>query len=348
MTKRVIDILGASLGLIVLSPVFALLWVLIRIKLGAPVIFAQQRAGQNGESFTLYKFRTMLEPDPARGIIIDDQRMTPFGRRLRALSLDELPTLVNVLKGEMSLVGPRPLHLAYLPRYSAHQARRHEVRPGITGRAQVVGRNSLNWDERFNLDVQYVDEQSLWVDIKIIAQTIGRVFSRSDVEAEGASTMPIFTGSQPDDGLTEKLMSERWQQLWRTWQDNPNAVTTQGADTTGTEATRYWVYVDRDNTPLCIAGLSGLGRSDLTATILTNPQKSDTWFLPAVLNRLNLHGNFYNAHRLNMHLVTQDPVVLAAAHRAGFTAGQAKPAQADTRALQPSVLTLALTSEMRA
>ena len=224
--KRIVDLTGASVGLLVLSPVIAAIGAAVRIKLGAPVIFQQKRAGQHGRSFTLYKFRTMLEPDPKQGIIVDDQRMTSFGRRLRALSLDELPTLFNVVKGDMSLVGPRPLHLSYLPRYSPHQARRHEVRPGITGLAQVSGRNSLNWEERFELDVQYVDDQSPWLDLKILARTVGRVFSGSDVEAEGALTMPIFTGSEPEDGLTEHLMSRRWHQIWHSWQAPPHAAVT--------------------------------------------------------------------------------------------------------------------------
>lgn len=345
--KRIVDLTGASVGLLVLSPVIAAIGAAVRIKLGAPVIFQQKRAGQHGRSFTLYKFRTMLEPDPKQGIIVDDQRMTSFGRRLRALSLDELPTLFNVVKGDMSLVGPRPLHLSYLPRYSPHQARRHEVRPGITGLAQVSGRNSLNWEERFELDVQYVDDQSPWLDLKILARTVGRVFSGSDVEAEGALTMPIFTGSEPEDGLTEHLMSRRWHQIWHSWQATPHAAVTQPAKPTGTDATRHWIYLDSDKTPLCIAGLAGLGGSELTATVLTNPEKTDKWFLPAVLNRLNLHGNFYQADRVTLQPAAKNPVVLAAARGAGFTAPRTESTQAETRPSRPSVLTLALTSEMR-
>lgn len=349
LLKRGFDIVSASTGLLVLAPVMGILWMLIRVKIGSPVIFKQGRAGKNGRAFTLYKFRTMLELDPERGLILDDQRMTPFGRRLRALSLDELPTLFNVLKGDMSIVGPRPLHLEYLTKYTPHQARRHEVLPGITGLAQVAGRNSLSWEARFDLDVRYVDEYSFWLDIKLLAQTLSLVFSRSDVEAEGTTTMPSFTGQEPDDGLVEKLMSQRWHELWRTWQHDPRAVRTQGAETTQTGSTRYWVYLNQDQAPLCIAGLSGLGSEDVTASILTNPELVDQSFLPVVLNRLNMHGSFYKAERLIIKPANDDTMLLDVVYGKSFASQQFTPLAGEhTAAMRTDVVTLALASETRA
>lgn len=302
MTKRAVDILGASLGLIVLAPVFALLWILIRTKLGAPVIFAQQRPGTHGELFTMLKFRSMLEEDPATGLLTDDQRMTSFGRKLRASSLDELPTLINVLKGEMSLVGPRPLNVEYLPRYSPRQARRHEVRPGITGLAQVNGRNALSWEARFDLDVHYVEHHTLWLDLKIMVQTIMRVFAKTDIEGEQISTMTMFLGASPNDGLTEYPLGDRWHGLWNSWQYSPAALKIGNHDGTAPNTTRHWVYLDDREIPVGIAGLSGLGGPQLHASIVLGPQHHTTMALEALLNRLLYHGKAYDAHHIFLRL----------------------------------------------
>ena len=343
--KRAIDILGASLGLVILLPVFALLWLLIRSNLGAPVIFTQQRPGKDAKIFTLYKFRSMLEPDPARGILIDDQRITPFGRWLRNTSLDELPTLVNVLKGDMSLVGPRPLHVDYLERYTPHQARRHQVRPGITGLAQVRGRNTLDWEARFDLDVRYVQEHSLLLDFRLLMETIGQVFSRSGIEAEGAATMPIFTGSAPDDGLTEQLMSDRWSQLWQSWQQHPQALTSHSSKPRQHGGTRYWVYLDDQQAPVCIAGLSGLGQPELTVSLLLAPDSSDTWCIPAVLKRLIQHGRFYKAQFLILTCAAEHHGIQQAATQVGFATPQPTSAiEVSSYAPTPGY-TLALTTE---
>ena len=185
--KRVFDILVSLVALIVLAPVFVLVSIMVRRKLGSPVFFRQQRPGLNGAPFEMVKFRTMLTDG--------DELLTMFGRFLRASSLDELPELWNVLKGDMSLVGPRPLLMEYLPLYSAFQARRHEVRPGITGWAQINGRNAISWPEKFELDVWYVDNQSFWLDIKILALTFIRVLKRSDISAQGEATMKPFAGN---------------------------------------------------------------------------------------------------------------------------------------------------------
>ncbi len=193
--KRVIDIVVAFLMLLILSPALILVAVLVKKKLGSPVLFNQTRTGINGTSFEIFKFRTMLDANGDDGLPLPDaQRMTKFGSFLRASSLDELPGLWNVLRGDMSLVGPRPLLPEYLPLYSPEENRRHEVRPGVTGWAQVNGRNSLSWQEKFKLDVWYVENRSLWLDIKILFLTIKKVIAREGIGAEGEVTMSKFTG----------------------------------------------------------------------------------------------------------------------------------------------------------
>jgi lipopolysaccharide/colanic/teichoic acid biosynthesis glycosyltransferase len=194
--KRCIDKGAAAVGLLILAPVLAVTALIVRMALGSPVLFRQVRPGRGGRLFELVKFRTMLEATDADGNPLpDEQRLTRVGRFLRTTSLDELPQLWNVLRGEMSLVGPRPLLVEYLPRYSAEQARRHDVLPGITGWAQVNGRNALGWDERFRLDVWYVDHWSLALDAKILALTLLRVAQRQGISYEGAATMFKFLGS---------------------------------------------------------------------------------------------------------------------------------------------------------
>ena len=195
--KRVMDIIGTSIGLVLLAPVIAILCVMIRRRLGAPVLFRQTRPGKDGKPFQMIKFRSMKDANAPDGTPLpDSERMTPFGAKLRATSLDELPELWNVLKGDMSLVGPRPLLMEYLPLYSPHQARRHDLRPGVTGWAQINGRNAIGWPEKLNLDVWYVENRSLWLDIKIIALTIKKVVKRDGISAAGETIMPKFTGEQ--------------------------------------------------------------------------------------------------------------------------------------------------------
>ncbi|MEZ6052145.1 MAG: sugar transferase [Planctomycetaceae bacterium] len=194
--KRLLDILVSLAALILLAPVLAVTALLVRVKLGSPVLFIQQRPGRDGRSFRLLKFRTMIDAcGPDGQPLSDDLRMTPFGRFLRSSSLDELPELWNILRGDMSLVGPRPLLERYLPLYSPQQLRRHEVRPGLTGWAQVNGRNRASWEDRFEMDVWYVDHASLWLDIRIMALTVIKVLRRDDISAEGCATMTAFTGS---------------------------------------------------------------------------------------------------------------------------------------------------------
>ena len=194
---RVFDVVVAACALVLLSPVILVLLVLVRSKLGSPVLFCQTRPGLGGKPFAMIKFRTMTdERGPDGQLLPDGERLTQFGRFLRATSLDELPELWNVLKGDMSLVGPRPLLMEYLPLYTPEQARRHEVRPGITGWAQVNGRNAISWEEKFALDVWYVDNRTFWLDIKILWLTVKKVLVRDGISASGEATMPKFQGSQ--------------------------------------------------------------------------------------------------------------------------------------------------------
>jgi len=197
MIKRVIDVIVAGLALIILSPAFLLMIFLIRCKLGSPVFFYQKRPGLHGKPFRMVKFRTMLEAVDAQGNALpDDERMTDFGRFIRSCSLDELPEFWNVLKGEMSLVGPRPLLMEYLPLYSKEQVRRHDVRPGITGWAQVNGRNAISWEQKLAMDTWYIDHQGLWLDLKILFLTVKKVLVRDGISEPGEATASKFTGSR--------------------------------------------------------------------------------------------------------------------------------------------------------
>lgn len=196
LCKRAFDIAVSAALLLCLAPLLLLLAWLIRRKLGTPVLFCQMRPGRRGKLFAMYKFRTMRDAADENGKPLPDaERLTPFGRKLRAASLDELPELWNVLKGDMSLVGPRPLLPEYLPLYNAEQSRRHEVRPGITGWAQVNGRNAISWPEKFRLDVWYVDHRSFWLDIKILLLTVKKVFARDGINSEGEATAAKFEGN---------------------------------------------------------------------------------------------------------------------------------------------------------
>jgi len=196
MIKRFFDIVASFSGLLVLSPVIAIVGWRVNKHLGSPVLFKQLRPGKNGKPFKMLKFRTMLDAlDSDGNMLPDSERLTPLGRFLRSTSLDELPGLWNVLKGDMSLVGPRPLLVEYLPLYSIEQARRHDVRPGLSGWAQVNGRNAISWEDKFKLDVWYVDNQSFWLDLKIIFLTLKKVVVRDGINAEGEATMTKFTGS---------------------------------------------------------------------------------------------------------------------------------------------------------
>ena len=197
MLKRAVDLILGITALILLSPILLITAILVSHKLGSPVFFTQIRPGKDGKPFKMVKFRTMRDAIDAQGNPLPDaERLTPFGRRLRSTSIDELPELWNVIKGEMSLVGPRPLLMEYLPLYSPEQATRHDLKPGMTGWAQINGRNAISWEDKFKLDTWYVQHQSLWLDIKIMALTVKKVLVRDGISAEGEATMTRFTGSQ--------------------------------------------------------------------------------------------------------------------------------------------------------
>lgn len=197
--KRIIDLVAAFIGLLLILPIMILTALLIRINMGKPVIFKQQRPGLNGKPFYLYKFRTMTDKKDSIGELLpDEERLTSFGKFLRRYSIDELPQLFNVVKGDMSFVGPRPLLMEYLPLYTSEQARRHEVRPGITGWVQVNGRNTITWEEKFKLDVWYVNNRSLFLDLKILLLTAIIVFKSEGINQAGHATMPVFKGNRND------------------------------------------------------------------------------------------------------------------------------------------------------
>jgi sugar transferase EpsL len=207
MVRRFIDVAAAVVGLVLLSPILLAVALVVRFTLGSPVLFRQVRAGRDGRPFTIYKFRSMRNPDgPVEAGVDDELRLTTVGRFLRMTSLDELPELINVFKGDMALVGPRPLLPEYVGRYSPEQARRLAVRPGVTGYAQVKGRNALSWEDKFALDVYYVDHQSLWFDLRILALTVVQVLRRDGISAEGHVSAPVFLGtSVPEPSSVKKV-----------------------------------------------------------------------------------------------------------------------------------------------
>ncbi|MBQ8043151.1 MAG: sugar transferase [Clostridia bacterium] len=195
--KRILDVVLSTIALIILSPVLLVIAILVRIKHGSPVIFKQDRPGKDEKIFKLYKFRTMTnEKDENGNLLPDDKRLTKFGKMLRSTSLDELPELINIIKGDMSIVGPRPLLVEYLPLYNEEQKHRHDVRPGLTGYAQVRGRNLVDWEDRFKLDVEYVKNVSFKMDIKVVIDTVKVVFKREGISQEGNATMEMFTGNK--------------------------------------------------------------------------------------------------------------------------------------------------------
>ncbi|MFH7806432.1 sugar transferase [Acinetobacter sp. BSP-53] len=200
MLKRLLDIIIASIALILLSPLYAFVAYKVKKNLGSPVLFRQVRPGLHGKPFEMIKFRTMKDAVDEQGNPLpDSERLTPFGQMLRSTSLDEMPELWNVIKGDMSIVGPRPLLMEYLPLYNQEQAKRHNVRPGMTGHAQVNGRNAISWEEKFKLDTWYVENQSTWLDFKIMLKTVQKVIAKDDISAEGEATMTRFTGTQNKD-----------------------------------------------------------------------------------------------------------------------------------------------------
>lgn len=204
--KRLLDIVLAALAGIALAPVLVVVAALVCLKLGRPILFCQTRPGLHGRLFQLYKFRTMRDACDSSGRhLSDEERLTPFGRWLRSTSLDELPELWNVARGEMSFVGPRPLLVEYLPRYTREQARRHDAKPGLTGLAQISGRNTISWNEKFEFDLRYVDSVSFWQDVRLLCVTVGRVLRRDGIQAASHATMPVFNGAAFDEATSHAV-----------------------------------------------------------------------------------------------------------------------------------------------
>ena len=207
--KRLLDIFLSLIAIIILSPIFLILWILVKLKLGTPVLFKQERPGLKEKIFTLYKFRTMTdEKDDKGNLLPDEQRLTKFGKFLRSTSLDELPELFNIIKGDMSIVGPRPLLVKYLPLYNDKQKHRHDVRPGLTGLAQINGRNSITWEEKFEYDIKYVNNITFFEDCKIILETIIKVFKRDGINQENSATMDAFMGNKEENNNEEDSRNE--------------------------------------------------------------------------------------------------------------------------------------------
>lgn len=330
--KRGLDFVGSGIGIIALSPLIGIVAGAVRVKLGSPVIFKQRRPGRDGKIFTLYKFRSMLDTDAAQGLLTNEQRMTPFGSKIRSLSLDELPSLVNVVKGDMSLVGPRPLREDYLAYYSSRQARRHEVAPGVTGLAQVSGRNALSWEERFELDVEYVDARCLKLDLQILWNTLFQVFRRSGIEGDGMAAMSAFVGSAPVDQLTEEPLSEKWLFTRVQWLDDPKirqgitiSFKPNMSDTSKWFASvredpsrRDWVYLNKAGEPVAMAGLDGVGTPDLNLYIYVGSTHHGNGYGSMVMKRLIYRSRTYGGHRLHLDVKKFNKIAIRMYEKSGF------------------------------
>lgn len=330
--KRGLDILGSGIGLVVLAPIIGVVGAAVRVKLGSPVVFKQRRPGRGGKIFTLYKFRSMLDVDTSQGKLTNEQRITSFGRKIRALSLDELPSLVNVLRGDMSLVGPRPLREEYLAHYSSRQARRHDVSPGVTGLAQVRGRNALSWEKRFDLDVEYVDARSIKLDLQILLETLLQVFRRSGIEGDGMATMSAFVGTAPVDELTEEPLSEEWLPTRVQWLDDPKIRkgisisfkpniedTSRWFDSARKNpARRDWVYLNEAGEPVAMAGLDGVGTPDLILYIYVGSAMHGNGYGSMVMPRLIYRAKTYGGYRLHLDVKKSNAVAIHMYEKFGF------------------------------
>lgn len=329
--KRVIDVFASALGLIVTAPIQLAVAALVAIKLGRPVLFTQDRPGLHGRPFRLVKFRTMRDVDEHRGLVTNEQRLTSFGKKLRATSLDELPSLWNVLRGDMSLVGPRPLRMEYLGRYTSQQWRRHEVRPGVTGLAQISGRNLLDWESRFERDVEYVDGRSLMLDTRILLATFARVVSRSGVEGDATATMSAFMGTDVS-GLNEHPLAENWLDLRVQWLSDERVrdgvslsfvPSSEGMRewwrrAQGDTARRDWVYTDTDGSPVAMCGLAGVGAADVHLYIYVNPERQGCGYGKRSLAKLARRAQSFGAHRLRLEVKADNEAALALYRGSGF------------------------------
>lgn len=332
VVKRVLDLVAAAILLVISAPLQLGIAALVRIRLGSPVVFRQARPGRGGAPFTLYKFRTMLSVDESRGLVTNEQRLTAFGKLLRAASLDELPSLVNVVRGDMSLVGPRPLRVEYLSRYTTRQARRHEVRPGITGLAQVAGRNALSWDQRFELDVEYVDTRSLRIDLTILFRTLAQVFRRQGIEGDGLAAMSAFMGRGDDSGLTEVDLAPEWLATRVEWltddrvSDGVSLTFVPELDSTtkwfevvkADKSRRDWIYTDAEARPVAMCGLGGVGTPDAHLYIYVNPSLQGRGYGRAAMGKLCVRARSLGVHRLHLEVKNCNERALSLYRDLGF------------------------------
>jgi len=332
ISKRSFDVLAAVIGIVALSPVLGVVALLVRWKLGPPVIFHQMRPGLHAKPFNLYKFRTMLPVDERLNQITNEQRMTPFGKKLRALSLDELPSLWCVLKGDMSIIGPRPLRMEYLQRYNERQARRHEVKPGITGLAQVSGRNALPWEDRLELDVQYVEQRSWQLDLQVLCTTFSTLIRRDGITGDGLEAMSAFMGSEVDNEVTLVDLTEAHLQLRTDWLSDP--IIREGvsisfepdlasmhawfARVKADRTRRDWVAMDASGAPLGMVGLHGVGTSALELYIYLNPMLIGQGFGSKVMAALEKRALSLGAHELILETQTSNARALRFYSRLGF------------------------------
>ncbi|GGA71433.1 hypothetical protein GCM10011490_22660 [Pseudoclavibacter endophyticus] len=330
--KRTFDFVAASAMLVITLPVQLVLAALVLKNLGAPVLFTQQRPGRDSKLFRLYKFRTMLSPDEKNGRVLNEDRMTSFGKRLRASSLDELPSLWNVVLGDMSLVGPRPLRSSYLGRYSPEQARRHEVRPGVTGYAQVLGRNALSWDDRLALDVQYVEKRSFWLDVWILYKTLSTVVTRVGVVADGEATMSEFFGPERTPRLELVPLSEEHLATRVEWLSDPRVragVTISFMpDADGMRSwfagasndhTRYdWVGVDPNaGRPISMCGFRVAG-SEANLYIYVDPRRHGMGFGRDTMTLLIARARSKGVRRLTLETSTDNIAAVRLYESLGF------------------------------
>ncbi|MGO1466504.1 MAG: GNAT family N-acetyltransferase [Microbacterium gubbeenense] len=330
--KRFVDVVTSAVLLLVSAPVQLIVAILVAINLGRPVFFAHTRPGRFGRPFTLLKFRSMRDVDEVRGHVTNEQRLTAFGRALRASSFDELPSLINVLRGDMSLVGPRPLRMDYLPRYSTRQARRHEVRPGVTGLAQVSGRNAIGWDEKLELDVQYVERRSLRLDVAILVRTAARVFARSGITGDGLGATSAFMGNADSSGLTEVPLAEEWLETRLAWLADkrvssgvslsfvPDLETTRNwfLAVALDRSRRDWVYLTDGGQPVAMVGLTGVGTPDASLYLYVNPDLHGQGFGRRSLEKLIIRAESLGVRRLHLEVKQSNVAAIKLYERAGF------------------------------
>ncbi|MEO9247700.1 GNAT family N-acetyltransferase [Citricoccus nitrophenolicus] len=334
--KRALDIVTSGAAIVVTAPVIIATGLAVRKHLGSPVIFRQERPGQGGKVFEILKFRTMLEPDLSRNLVTNEQRMTPFGNFLRSTSLDELPSLINVLRGDMSLVGPRPLRAAYLERYSDEQSERHSLRPGLTGLAQTSGRNSLSWDDRLQLDVDYVRHWSLTKDLVIMIRTVTKVLKREGIRSEGQATMSEFFGPQSTADLSVRPLERGDLPLRVEWLRSPSIR--EGVSITfwpDLDSTEQWFdrvlkdpgrldFVAYDRSSGSVQGMMGLvgihdGVADLY--IYVNPQSHGQGFGRQMMQLLMTKAREGGVTRLQLETKKSNTASLKLYRRLGFQAG---------------------------